>query len=372
MRFLLALFLLVSPAFAQSDPVTSARRASQMLNSAGVKLTEASQASDRVSALTDTVRAYEEGLSAIREGIRRAAIREAAIKQSFDAKRDRLSRLLGVLQTIEKSPAPLLLMHPSGPLGTARSGMVLSDVAPALQAEAEILRGQLTEVATMRALQATAEAELRDALINVQDARVQLADAVANRTDLPVAFLENPDRINQLLDTTETLESFANGLASMDIERTSNPADFETAKGKMALPVSGIVLTRFNETGADGITRPGLKLSAQALSIVTAPWPMTVRFSGELLDQGTVVILEPGKGYLMILSGLGSSFVKEGEILAKGAPVGIMGGLPQNADAFLMDARQGSGGNQQESLYIELRQGGTPMDPTPWFSVNRE
>ena len=372
MRFLLALTLLVSPAFAQSDPVTSARRASQMLNAAGIQLADARQASDRVAALTETVRAYEEGLSAVREGIRRAAIRENAIKQSFEEKRDRLSRLLGVLQTIEKSPTPLLLMHPSGPLGTARSGMVLSDVAPALQSEAEALRAQLGEVAIMRSLQATAEAELRAALVNVQDARVLLANAVANRTDLPTAFIENPDRINQLLDTTETLESFANGLAAMDIESTANPADFETARGKMALPVSGTILTAFDETGADGIKRPGLKLATTALSILTTPWPATVRFSGELLDQGTVVILEPGKGYLMILAGMGSSYVKEGEILAKGAPVGIMGGLPQNADAFLMDAKQGSGGNLQESLYIELRQGGTPVDPTPWFAVNRE
>jgi septal ring factor EnvC (AmiA/AmiB activator) len=49
-----------------------------------------------------------------------------------------------------------------------------------------------------------------------------------------------------------------------------------------------------------------------------------------------------------------------------------MGGLPQNADAFLIDAVNGSGGNQQESLYIELRQGGTPVDPDEWFDLNRE
>lgn len=363
---------MISPAFAQSDPVTTAKRANQMLNTAGVKLGQAEQASDRVQALTDTVRAYEEGLSAIREGIRRAAIRERAIEQSFEAKRDRLSRLLGVLQTIEKSPAPLLLMHPAGPLGTARSGMVLSDVAPALQAEAETLRGQLTEVAAMRTLQADAAIQIRTALSDVQTARAQLAEAVANRTDLPVAYLANPERIDTLLDTSETLERFAADLAALDFEQAANPADFETARGKLALPVSGTLLARFGETGSDGTKSKGLKIAAQSLSIVTTPWPVTVRFAGPFLDQGNVVILEPGKGYLMVMSGLGSTYVKEGEILAKDAPVGIMGGLPQNADAFLIDAVQGSGGNQQESLYIELRQGDTPMDPDAWFALNRE
>jgi septal ring factor EnvC (AmiA/AmiB activator) len=371
-KTLFALLLMISPAFAQSDPVTTAKRANQMLNAAGVKLGQAEQASDRVQALTDTVRAYEEGLSAIREGIRRAAIRQKAIETSFETKRDRLSRLLGVLQTIEKSPAPLLLMHPAGPLGTARSGMVLSDVAPALQAEAETLRAQLTEVVAMRDLQAEAAIQIRTALKDVQTARVQLADAVANRTDLPVAYLADPERIDNLLNTSETLERFAAELSEIDFEQASNPADFETARGELALPVTGTILSRYGETGPDGAQSLGLKIAAQSLSIVTSPWPATVRFSGPFLDQGNVVILEPGKGYLMVLSGLGSSYVKEGEILAKDAPVGIMGGLPQNADAFLIDAVQGSGGNQQESLYIELRQGGVPMDPDEWFETNRE
>jgi hypothetical protein len=43
-----------------------------------------------------TVRAYEEGLLALREGVRQAALRERAILLVFEAERDRLARLLGV------------------------------------------------------------------------------------------------------------------------------------------------------------------------------------------------------------------------------------------------------------------------------------
>lgn len=372
MRLLALLLCLATPGFGQSDPVTAARRAGQMLDVASMKLTEAERASDRVAALTSTVRAYEEGLSAIREGLRRAAIRERAIAARFEAKRDRLSRLLGVLQTIQKTPKPLLLLHPSGPLGTARAGMVISDVTPALYTEAETLRSELAEMAQMRALQADAAAQLQIALRDVQTARAALSKAIADRTGLPRAYLADPDRVDQLMTARGTVQDFADGLAALDVASVANPADFESARGELPLPVSGTLLSGFNTPGADNATRPGLRYAVRAVSLVTAPWSATIRFAGPFLDQGHVVILEPGKGYLMILAGLGSVYAKEGEIIEKGAPLGIMGGLPQNADAFLIDAVNGNGATQRESLYIELRQGETPVDPAPWFALNRE
>ena len=39
-----------------------------------------------------------------------------------------------------RNPRTFLLLHPSGPLDTARAGMVAADVAPALQAEVDELR----------------------------------------------------------------------------------------------------------------------------------------------------------------------------------------------------------------------------------------
>ena len=142
---LVAALVFASPARAEFDAAQTAERAAEMLEQAGFALLEAEGARDRVEALTQTVRAYEEGLLALREGIRQAALREQTIVMVFEAERDRLSRLLGVLQSIEAAPAPLLLMHPEGALGTARSGMILSEVTPAVAEEARALRAQLEE-----------------------------------------------------------------------------------------------------------------------------------------------------------------------------------------------------------------------------------
>ncbi|PTX57924.1 septal ring factor EnvC (AmiA/AmiB activator) [Litoreibacter ponti] len=369
---LLALTLFATQAGAQSDPITTAKRASQMLTDAASALSEAQSASNRIDALTETVRAYEEGLAALREGLRRASIRERTIALTFEAKRDRLSRLLGVLQTIGASPAPLLMVHPTGPLGTARSGMILSDVTPALRKEALTLRNQLEEVRDLRRLQASAANQLTGALTGVQTARSALAQAMADRTELPKAFTADRNAMLRLVESADTLQGFASSLTELDAADTSNLADFETSKGRLPLPAPGTVLHGFNETDASGVTRPGLVLATRAQTLVTAPWPATIRYAGPLLDYGTVMILEPGRGYLLILAGLGQTFGEVGEVVGQGAPLGLMGGLPPNPDAFLNTAANGGGGIQQESLYIEVRKGDAPINPADWFANIRE
>ncbi len=368
-RAIQALFLLFSAsmAHAQSDPVTTAKRAVQMLDAASIQLNDAQRASDRVAALTQTVRAYEEGLAAVREGLRRIAIRERAITLVFEAKEDRLSRLLGVLQTIGRSPAPLLMMHPSGPIGTARSGMILSDVTPALQQEALELRGQLQEISVIRALQESTATQVERALENVQTARTSLAKSVADRTDLPDRVALDPEQMAELVASASTLQDFADNLSELGVQQTANLADFEAAKGNLPLPALGTLVQGYNEPDEQGLKRPGITLAVPAQALITAPWPATVRYAGPLLDQGSVVILEPGKDFLLLLVGLGTPLVKEGQIVSQGDGLAIMGGNAPDSDAFLIAAAKGSGGNREESVYIELRQGNAPTNPAEWF-----
>ena len=122
---LLSVLLWAAPAAAQeTGPAQAADVAARQLEAAAQMLDAAQSARDRVRALTQTVRGYEAGLAAMREGLRRAATREAALSRRLEAQRGEVSRLLGTLQVIETAPPPLLILHPSGPLGAARSGIV--------------------------------------------------------------------------------------------------------------------------------------------------------------------------------------------------------------------------------------------------------
>ena len=368
---ILALGLLATTAFAQTDPAHLAKRAAGQLNAASLALRDAAKARDRVAALTQTIKAYETGLVAMRQGMRHAAIGQQALQLEFDSKSEEVSRLLGVLQSMQATSSPLLLLHPSGPIGTARSGMILSEVTPALQAKAQNLREQLQEVAMLRSLQQSSAQVLRDGLKGAQQARTELSLAISERTELPMRFTEDPVKTAILLESSETLEGFASGLA----EITENPQqqidlpDFQAAKGILPLPVNATLLRSFNEADAAGVRRPGLLLATRPHALVTTPWPATIRYRGPLLDYGNVMILEPSNGYLLVLAGLNQVYGEIGEVLNVGAPVGLMGGnAPENGD-FLSLSGDGAGVKRNQTLYIELRNGKNPVDPEKWFAL---
>ncbi len=366
---LAAALLLASPARAETDAASVAAEAAEMLEQAGFALLEADGARDRVEALTQTVRAYEEGLLALREGIRQAALREQTILAVFEAERDRLARLLGVLQSIEGAPAPLLLMHPEGPLGTARSGMILSEITPAVAEEARTLRAQLQDLATLRALQDTALGQLSGALDRAQEARTQLSQAIADRRMLPDNFIRDETAMAELLQSVDSLDGLAEALTADPADPAPDLPDFADARGALPLPVLGTLLRSFEESDAAGVARPGLVYATGPRALVTSPWPSSVRYAGPLLDYGNVIILEPQAGYLLVLAGLGTLYVTPGTLVPSGGPLGLMPGDPgPDSEELIVAATQGGGAGLTETLYIEMRDTGAPVDPATWFT----
>lgn len=366
--FATLLLALAAPALAEENPTLEAQLAAQELSTAAEHLAKADSAKDRVAALTQTIRAYEAGLAAMRDGLRNATVRERVIRLEFEQRRDQISRLLGVLQTIERAPTPLLLIHPTGPLGTARSGMMMSEVTPSLQRQAEELRAQLEELAGLRNLQETAEQELRLGLAGVQQARVALSKAISDRTDLPTRLSDDPVKVQILADSAVSLEVFAASIGVLPpAAQEAQPIPFEKTRGTLPLPVEGTVLRRFKEVDAAGLARPGLVLAARPLALVTTPVAATVRYAGAFLDYGNVIILEPQADYLLVIAGLDEVYGDIGEVMDAGSPIGLLGGQPAGAQEFLIEASQGGGAIAQETLYIELRYKGEPVDPGPWF-----
>ena len=358
---------------ATTDPsIPAAEEAAQSLREAVTALKDARGASNRVKALTRTIMAYEDGLAALRDAIRRASVREAEIEAGFQARRGRIGELLSVMLTMERDPAPLLLLHPNGPEGTARAGMILSAVAPALQAEAEELRGQLEDLERLRALQADTKDTLSRGLVAAQEARAALSQAVQDRTDLPTRFLDMPEELGALLSSADSLDAFAAGLAGIETDIGAPMEDFEGAKGTLPLPVHGTLLRKAGEADAAGIRRPGILIATRTAALVTAPWPATIRYRGPLLDYGNVMIVEPAAGYLLVLAGIETVYGETGDVIEAGAPLGLMGGQEDSEALLPAEGQEGGGTGRTETLYIELRHGKEPVDPGPWFAETKE
>ena len=360
------------PAVAQLTAAKTAEQAAQDLRVAIDALKAAESGKDRISALTATIRAYETGLAALRDSMRVASVREAEIAKNFEARRQQIGQLLGVMTTMESSSEPLLLLHPAGPLSMARSEMILSSVAPAVQTEADALRAQLTELKNIRALQQETADTLQKGLVAVQTARAALAKAMQDRTDLPDRYIDDPEELRALVDNADTLDAFSVGLSKMENDIGAPLEDFAGAQGALPLPVFGSLLRKAGTADAAGVVRPGILVATRPAALVTAPWPATIRYRGPLLDYGNVMIIEPARGYLLVLAGLGTVFGETGDVVAQGAPLGLMSGSDADEASLALGDQKGSGADHSETLYIEIRKDGAPLDPAPWFAETKD
>ena len=375
MRIALALTMLVWPvlAQAQTEAAVQARRAADQLEAASALLDSAEGARDRVQALTETIQAFETGLGAMREGLRQVAINETRLSRRLEARDGEVAQFLGVLQTIGTSPSPTTLLHPQGPTGSARAGMLLAELTPALNARADALRRDLEDVKTLRALQSDAAERLQAGLTEIQRARTELNQAMANRTDLPKRFTEDPVRTGILIASTETLAGFASGLSEIVTDEVEPaPVSLDGQIGELPLPVQGLVLRGAGETDAAGVTRPGIIVATRPRAIVTTPTAATIRYTGPLLDLGNVIILEPQADTLFVLAGLDVVYGETGHVIAQGTPIGLMGGPAAETSDVLSPDSEGTGTDRSETLYIEVRQDNIPQDPADWFLTDKD
>jgi septal ring factor EnvC (AmiA/AmiB activator) len=360
--FLACLFLAVSGTVAvdaAQDVAVRADRARALLDEAATSLGSADGAPDRVVALTKAIHAYEAGLEALRESVRQAKIRESAIAGSLEAEREQLGRLLGVLQTLERTPDPVTLVHPTGPLGAARAGMMVSDLTPAVAERTLDLKTRLDDLVMLRELQSSASSELETSLVGLREARLSLSQTIAKRVRLPKDTDPDPVLLGLLSAGSDTLEEFVVGL--QDYRVPAPQADFRSFKGSLRLPANSAVLRGYRAADRAGIERPGLVLATPDQALVVAPVAASVRYVGTLLDYGNVIVLEPEAAYLLILSGVDQVYVRPGDIVGSGEPLALMGGSADGTGAIA------GGQSRRETLYLELRNDGNPVDPGEWF-----
>ncbi len=372
-RALLAVMALAAcagPALAGTTEDRAAAAAAQ-LRAAVADLATTEGASNRIDALTRTIRAYEDGMMAVRAGLRDATRREVALSAELAAERARIAATLGALAALGQAPDAELLLHPAGPVASLRGGLILAAATKGLEAEAQSLRERLAEIAALRATREQAAAVLAEGLAPAQAARTALSQAVQTRTDLPQRFLEDPEELRALLASAESLDAFATALVKMETDIGAPMGDFAGTMGHLPLPVRGTLLRRMNEADAAGIVRPGIVLETPPGALVTAPAPATIRFRGPLLDYENVMIVEPAEGFLLVLAGLETVYGDPGDVVEAGAPLGLMGGnatlVAEFGAGIGEQAQLGGGGGPTETLYMELRQGAEPVDPILWF-----
>ena len=352
----------------RADVVSATREALSLLDDARVRLAGAEGKRDRLRAYGRAIQGYEVALLATRAGLRELAATSARLSEEYQQRKERVEELLTALQMLGQIPRETAVFHPHGALGAARASMILSDLIPDVRAQADELRDRQQKLDTLLALQETTLDDLRRAREELAAARATVLAALEAERRLTSDERDETLRIDTIARNASNMTDLAAGLVGTSVTGQAEilPAN-EPVKGELIWPVAGRLLRQFNEADAAGIARSGIIIGAAPLSTVRAPVAGKVRYQGDFLDFGQVVVLEPKPGLLFVLAGLGESYVRSGDVVDAGTPIGILGGNEPTDEVFLIGLGDADSAFYEESLYIEVRTEGIAVDPRPWF-----
>lgn len=351
------LALAVSAASGQDLPDLSQRAAA--LIAAGTALEDAALSTpDRVAAVTMAIARYEAAQASLRAGLRDNVLAQAVLEARIAAGVEQRAALVAALVRLAPLAGGGAVLHPDGPVATARAGMLMADLVPQLDRQAETLGTEAQALSEMTDRQESALAALADGLDRLQTARITAVAAAAR-----AAGPGTTDRavLEALARDAATLESLAASLPRASAAEQSPPQ-------AAPLPVRGTVLRGYGEADAAGVARPGWVLSTEPGALVQAPFGASVLYAGPVQGPGQVIVLEPAAEHLLILAGLGDLLVVSGAVVSAGAGLGFSGSASAGSHTNAIAETERTGTHRTDTLYMEARTRDGPVDPAGWFA----
>jgi septal ring factor EnvC (AmiA/AmiB activator) len=214
-----------------------------------------------------------------------------------------------------------------------------------------------TQLMTEDAKLAELEKQQRAQLSEVEHARSQRTVVLANLEAESHTRAQNLEKLRSqqsgleklLRQLREAMEKYRAALGPVD----SNDA-FAHLRGKLAWPVSGHVVARFGETRAGGVKWDGVLVATERGAPVKAVYQGRIIYADWLPGLGLLTIVDHGDGYMSLYGHNERLYKAVGERVAAGDAIASAGD---------------SGGSNRPELYFEIRKGGKPVDPRPWFKV---
>ena len=232
-----------------------------------------------------------------------------------------------------------------GYFGRARAGqikLIEDDVQrlAQLQAELEAADAKLAEL----------EARQRTQLQALESARERRSQVLASLDAQTHTRAQNLARLkSEQAGLEKLLRELRTAIARYPVE--GNDA-FTRLRGKLSWPVAGQLIARYGEARAGGVRWDGVLVATERGTPVKAVCAGRVIYADWLPGLGLLAIVDHGDGYLSLYGHIDKLMKAVGEEVAAGDTLASAGD---------------SGGSSRPELYFEIRKGGKPVDPRPWF-----
>jgi len=290
---------------------------------------------------------------------RRAALARARAdeERSLAAERDALASQIRAAYRIGPREAVRLLLNQGDPARVTRLFQYYGYFARARAARIGAIDQHLTRLSELDRDLMEEDARLRDLETSQRSQVASLEKARAARagvlTRLQAEARDRQQSLERMQKQQAGLESLIAQLARAleQFPVLGNDA-FAKLRGKLSWPVSGKLVARFGETRAGGVKWNGVLVSTERGAPVRAIYSGRIAYADWLPGLGLLTIVDHGGGYLSLYGHNERLFKSAGEKVSPGDTIAAAGD---------------SGGGGRPELYFEIRRGGRPLDPRPWF-----
>ena len=307
----------------------------------------------------DALRTQEAAHSAQRADL---AAERARVSASLDRERASLATQLQIAYQIGRHEPVQLLLNQRDPAAVARMFTWYGYFGNARAAQIAGIAQQVQRIDELDTALAEQEKVLEQLHIAKQDRLTQLQTGRAQRqvalTNLQTEARSRVASLERLKAQQADLERLLRELARAVPPSAPVPegSGFGRLRGRLEWPVAGRVVASFGETRASGVDWDGMVVSTERSAPVRAVAAGRVIYADWLPGLGLLAIVDHGSGY-MSLYGYNEQLRRSaGETVAAGDVIAAAGD---------------TGGRPEPELYFEIRRGGKPIDPQPWFRQRR-
>lgn len=276
------------------------------------------------------------------------------------ADRGALAGQIRAAHMIGKREPIKLLLNQRDPAETGRVLVYYQYFGKARASQIAAIDAHLAELGRLDAELAVEEERLAS-LEEQQRGEVSKLQAARERRGRALVSLETESKnrakqLDRLKDQQAGLEKLVRelrrALERIDKFPTDSKDAFAKLRGKLAWPVAGRLVASFGQVRAGGVKWDGLLVAGAAGSPVRAVYHGRVVYADWLSGLGLLVIVDHGDGYLSLYGHNERLYKEVGERVTAGDTIATVGD---------------SGGRARPELYFEIRKGGRPVDPRPWF-----
>lgn len=278
---------------------------------------------------------------------------------ALDTESDQLDRQIRAAYTSGRTERVRLLLNQKNPADLGRMLSYYRYLSNWRQEKITSIEQQLAQLSALRAKEATTRERLEQ-LGRDQSSELERKNGVqAEREELLVSLnreiASEGGQIEKLRQQEADLERLIVELSSIlsDYPITSEEP-FASLKGGLTWPVAGRLIHDFGQPRAESSLRwNGVVLAADRGREVRSLYHGRVAFADWLPGLGLLTVIDHGEGYLSLYGHNDSLLKNVGDWVAAGDAIATVGD---------------SGGQVEPALYLEIRNGKTPLNPRHWIS----